>query len=238
MSLQVKDWNNFQHYKNRRPPWIKLYRELLDTPGWFDLSGDEAKALINLWLIASETNDGSLPASDVLAFRLRVASNVLADILNSLVSKGFIVDASNVLAPCYQDASAEREGEGETDQRDNKSDVSVSDPSVLDLNWCTSGGDYKVDPVKLAQWVATYPSVDVAMEIKKAWQWHEDNPSKRKTKKGMPRFLGSWLARKHELDSQSSGESKQRCAVCNGEGSTEQGDSYVNCKHCGGAGWL
>lgn len=28
--LSVRNWDHYQHYKNRRPPWIKVYVELLD----------------------------------------------------------------------------------------------------------------------------------------------------------------------------------------------------------------
>jgi hypothetical protein len=28
--LRVKNWSEFQHYKDRNPPWIKLHRTLLD----------------------------------------------------------------------------------------------------------------------------------------------------------------------------------------------------------------
>ena len=28
--LRVRNWERYQHYKERNPPWIKLYVELLD----------------------------------------------------------------------------------------------------------------------------------------------------------------------------------------------------------------
>ena len=71
MAARVKNWKKFQHFKDRRPPWIKLYRDLLDDPDWHELSGDEAKALVMIWLVASE-NDGNLPDNRKLAFRLRI----------------------------------------------------------------------------------------------------------------------------------------------------------------------
>lgn len=32
--LSVKDWERFQHYKDRDPPWVKLYRDLLTSESW------------------------------------------------------------------------------------------------------------------------------------------------------------------------------------------------------------
>lgn len=70
MAYRVKNWERFQQYKDRRPPWIKLYRDLLDDRDWFSLDGESSKRLILIWLIASEYN-GFLPDNRKLAFRLR-----------------------------------------------------------------------------------------------------------------------------------------------------------------------
>lgn len=40
-----------------------------------------------------------------------------------------------------------------------------------------------------------YPSVDVLAESKKALFWVESNPTKKKTARGMPKFLASWMER-------------------------------------------
>lgn len=32
--LAVKNWERFQHYKDRDPPWVKLYRDLLTSESW------------------------------------------------------------------------------------------------------------------------------------------------------------------------------------------------------------
>jgi hypothetical protein len=81
--VRIKNWHKFQHFKDRRPPWIKLYRDLLDDPDWHDLDGEAAKVLTMLWLVASE-NDGELPDLKKLAFRLRIKANALDQILNQL----------------------------------------------------------------------------------------------------------------------------------------------------------
>lgn len=43
------------------------------------------------------------------------------------------------------------------------------------------------------EWVATYPHLDVLDQLRRARQWCIDNPERRKTPKGMRRFLGTWL---------------------------------------------
>lgn len=52
--LQVRNWPRFQHYKDRNPPWIKLYTELQGKWEWVTLP-DTAKAhLVGLWMLAAQ----------------------------------------------------------------------------------------------------------------------------------------------------------------------------------------
>ena len=115
--IKILNWQDFQHYKNRRPPWIKLYRALLDKKEWRALSDFSARLLVELWLLAAENNDGIIDLEpDALAWRLRYASNMLAKIesaLQELATEGFIEYASNMLAGCKQHAIPEREVETE-----------------------------------------------------------------------------------------------------------------------------
>jgi hypothetical protein len=81
--MRVKNWEKFQHFKDRRPPWIKLYRDLLDDVEWHELSGDDSKTLVMIWLIASE-GLGELPDKKSLSFRLRMTTKQLEAALNRL----------------------------------------------------------------------------------------------------------------------------------------------------------
>ena len=110
--MRIKNWEKFQHYKDRRPPWIKLYRDLLDKRDFGLLSGDAAKHLIMLWLIASESDDGELPGIDDLTYRLRITPQKMTKSISEL-SQWVESDASNTLAPCQQHACSETETERE-----------------------------------------------------------------------------------------------------------------------------
>ena len=44
-------------------------------------------------------------------------------------------------------------------------------------------------------WKELYPAVDILQELKKMKGWLDSNPTKRKTKRGISRFINSWLAR-------------------------------------------
>ncbi|MCY2989825.1 MAG: hypothetical protein NTY19_18425 [Planctomycetota bacterium] len=61
---------------------------------------------------------------------------------------------------------------------------------------CAKRGEtWKLPAAKLLEWSETYPHLDTPAELRKAWQWCVENPTKRKTAGGMPRFLNTWLAR-------------------------------------------
>ncbi len=117
MKLKPKNWDKFQHYKDRCPPWIKLHRDLLNDRIFASLPIASKALAPLLWLLASESKDGSFDAdSEELAFRLHIASKEIAEGLKPLIDKGFFVDASTMLAPCLQDAIPERETERETER--------------------------------------------------------------------------------------------------------------------------
>lgn len=83
MIITIRNWRKFQHYKNRRPPWVKIHRMLLDNHQWSDLPDSAARLLVECWLVASESDDGTIDTDLTdFAWRLRKqdASKVLADL--------------------------------------------------------------------------------------------------------------------------------------------------------------
>lgn len=116
-TIRIPKWGEFQHYKNRNPPWIKLHRQLLSKRGWRGLDPFAAKLLVELWLVASESNDGNIELCTAdLAWHLRYPETQVADIARALLDLANIDlitlcdhDASRVLAECKQVATPEGE---------------------------------------------------------------------------------------------------------------------------------
>lgn len=110
MALKPKNWEKFQHYKQRCPPWIKVYRTLLDDRDFMCLPVASKALAMMLWLLASEHSDGiieGVPAD--WAFRLRMTDNELLAALKPLIDNGMFLDASMMLAECLQGACPETE---------------------------------------------------------------------------------------------------------------------------------
>ena len=112
MTYTVKNWANFQNYSQRNPPWIRLYRTLLDSQDYAELSPASAKVLTLLWLLASE-DSGRLPSVKKMAFRLRMTEKQLESLLLEICERGFLEsqqddsDASSTQAACKQHVPSE-----------------------------------------------------------------------------------------------------------------------------------
>jgi len=145
--FRVKNWDGLQHYRDRTPPWIKLYNHLLDDYEFACLQDASKLHLVLIWLLASRTSNRMPFNKKWIKSKIGVDSEVD---LNALLESGFILlepsndgeiqlmeqDASNVLADCKQHADTEerRAEERESRGEDKKNIVSkLTDTPQKDL---------------------------------------------------------------------------------------------------------
>lgn len=57
---------------------------------------------------------------------------------------------------------------------------------------------YYVPLEKIELWKEAYQAVDVEQELKKMVAWCDSNPTRRKTKRGITKFINGWLSRKQD----------------------------------------
>ena len=57
---------------------------------------------------------------------------------------------------------------------------------------------YNVPLSKITIWEAAYPSVNIRGELRKMIAWLDSNPTRRKTRKGVERFINTWLSREQD----------------------------------------
>lgn len=152
--MRVKNWNKFQHFKDRKPPWIKLYRDILDDVNWHELDPVAAKALVMIWVIASE-DGGELPNNKTLAFRLRLPEKTTVQLLNKL-SQWLEQSDIKPISERYQadtpetETETEREKEGEKDKEVR--DIALYPPEIPETLWV----DFlKLRKAKKAPWNQT-----------------------------------------------------------------------------------
>ena len=179
--FKVKNYEKFQHYVDRSPPWIKLYNSLLDDYEFTCLQDASKLHLVLIWLLASRTNN-RLPL-DPEYLRQAIKTKTKPD-LDELMTSGFIEEiqglqlqddcASTTLATCLQDARLEesREEKSRVEKRRGKHQQ-LSDEEFLHT--------LKTNPA--------YSHIDFEVEFGKMDAWLSTRPGRSKTRK----FIVSWL---------------------------------------------
>lgn len=134
--IKLAGWAELQHYKDRSPPWVKLYRELLTSESW--VLGTDTSRLVQVasMLLAARYNNEIPYRWDLIkkvshlectesAFRSAVLHLVAYKFLEihevTSDEESVLQDASGVLAKC---SSEERRGE--TEKRQRREDPSAS----------------------------------------------------------------------------------------------------------------
>lgn len=133
--LAIKNWSEFQHYKDRNPPWIKLHRALLDDYAFAALPDAHKAHLVLLWLFAASQVGGRIP-NDAAFLSRKLGTTEQID-LEALVNAGFLIpeqNASDVLAERKQNASdvlalaRSRESESESEGEKRTATSASADP--------------------------------------------------------------------------------------------------------------
>ncbi len=86
--FSVKNFSQFQHYKDRKPPWIKLYNSLLEDYEFTFLPDASKIHLMMIWLLASQM-DNKIPRDSNWISRKIFATEPVD--LDLLFDTGFLV---------------------------------------------------------------------------------------------------------------------------------------------------
>lgn len=116
--LKVRNWEQFQHYKDRNPPWIKLHFALLASEDWVTLD-DASKLLAVVCMLIASRNGGMVPNNP--AYLKRVAYLDALPNLAPLISCGFLekelADASTAQADARPETETDTEDKDSTSSR-------------------------------------------------------------------------------------------------------------------------
>ena len=97
--LEIPNWDEFQHYKDRNPPWIKLHNQILENYEFTCLPDATKAHLLCIWMLASRT-DNKIPNNPQwIANKIGASDPVQIDLL---IEANFLAytDASTMLADC------------------------------------------------------------------------------------------------------------------------------------------
>ena len=123
----------------------------------------------------------------------------------------------------------EREKEGEIEiEKENECSISsssdlrgapgipgASPPTIsLPLN---DGSAFEIFQSDIDMWSNLYPAVDVMQQLRNMAGWIDGNPSKRKTRSGIKRFVNSWLAKEQNRGGDKAANARSGGFVYNGD---------------------
>lgn len=128
--LKVRNWEQFQHYKDRNPPWIKLHFALLASEDWVTLD-DASKLLAVVCMLVASRNNGLVPNNP--AYLKRVAYLDRLPKLKPLIDCGFLEIPQADASPMQASASAAQavarpETETDTEKKEALSETSSDQP--------------------------------------------------------------------------------------------------------------
>ena len=163
VKYRIKNWHKFQHFSDRKPLWIKLYRDVLDDPEWAKLTGEQAKTLVMLWLLASDCDPlGHLPDVETIAFRLRITEAVAIKHLTSL-SHWLLQDDISLISDGYQSDALETETE--TEKRREETDACGREGEAKNKRTDYRTADFET-------FWQSWPRKKAKADAKKAWRKH------------------------------------------------------------------
>jgi len=196
--LQFRNWEKFQHYHNRKPPWVKLYWSFLCSPNVYPLSDVCKYHVIAIMSLASQ-HDNKIPFNKAwISHAIHANSRINWDSVLSCDMIDIIDDASTTLADCKQSAILEKRRERDREEEDS-AEVDKADSAPVDVFCempCTGKHKkYLIEKSYIASMKQIYPGVDVEAETLRSKGWLINNPKKQKTYDGITRFLGSWYSR-------------------------------------------
>ena len=136
MRFKVKNWSEYQQYKDRKPTWLKFHRDILNDRQFMTMSMVSRAILPLMWLLASESDDGTI-SDDIeeITFRLRVNAKDAKHALKECQERGFLIPDGDVRerTETYKKVpreETETETEGEKDTRTRR--VVFSPPDWID----------------------------------------------------------------------------------------------------------
>lgn len=184
-TISIKNWDEFQHYKDRNPPWIKFYHSLLDDYSYACLRDDSKLLLISLYLLAAKT--GNKIPYDLKWIQSKAMLNKKIK-LQPLLDAGFIYlngFDSHEIAGCKQDDSLRREEKrerrGESEKREKFT------PPILDdvLGYFKEKGyDLKI--------------AKKAFEYYNTADWKDGNG--KKVKNWKQKMIAVWMKDEHKVE--------------------------------------
>ena len=136
--LTIRSFDKLQHFKKKRPPWVKLYRDLpLDYP-FINLQEDAKLTFVFLTIVASE-HDNRIPYDiEFLHKRMAISEDTITNGLGELFDTGMVSvskkpgrKAKAIKRVASDDTNLAPEGEGEREIKREERESQSAEKLIL-----------------------------------------------------------------------------------------------------------
>jgi len=135
--LAVRNWDEFQQYKDRDPKWIKLHRDILTNYEFEHLTEVQQLHLVKIWLLASKL-ENKIP-NDAVWIARQIGAKSKVD-TKQLITSGFLVLYKSVqnCTEMYLETETETETETEREGARTRASRLQKDwqPTEADVKYC------------------------------------------------------------------------------------------------------
>lgn len=96
------------------------------------------------------------------------------------------------------DTEADTNTDTETDKKEESGEPETgSTPAVIGIP-TIDGNECPITQDQIQEWQQAYPAVDVLQQLREMRAWSNANPAKKKTKRGIPKFIVGWLGKEQD----------------------------------------
>lgn len=181
--FSIKRWNHFQHYRDRRPTWIKLHVEWLDDYEFGRLQDASKLHLFAIMLLASRHENRIPYDSRWIATKINATTPVDLEVLEKAgfieLEPGVEQNASDLLASCYPRDRGRGRGRDRDSQdvnhghEDSKPIVSESKIETSTVSQPTKSTESK-NVLTIAESIAAKAGKTAEVDRRRVSGWIED----------------------------------------------------------------
>ena len=104
----------------------------------------------------------------------------------------FLSEKADFLHKNGNNSKVKKSKEEKSKEKNNISTEPQNAPPVLTMP-LVDGSEFDIREQDIAEWQDAFPNVDVVQQLKAMRLWCKDNPERKKTRKGVRRFITTWL---------------------------------------------
>ena len=123
-------------------------------------------------------------------------SEELKSIVADILAEKYGIDTLSIPYPYPMDITNNNNNNNNNNDISSELIESPTEPTVISIP--LNSGFRDIVQSEIDKWSNLYPNVDVMQQLRNMVGWCDSNPTKRKTKAGVNRFINAWLSREQD----------------------------------------